>query len=56
MEDIFKCPNCNSKDCWFDRTISYFTNENQEIEEDGMHMRCGNCGKTFEELFPEDYK
>lgn len=53
---VFKCPNCGSDDCWFDRSYTTWTSENGEIEEDGMHMRCSGCGKTFEELFPEDYE
>lgn len=47
---LFKCPECESTDCWFDRSISYYVNENGIEEEDGMHMRCSGCGKTFEEL------
>jgi predicted RNA-binding Zn-ribbon protein involved in translation (DUF1610 family) len=46
-EDTFKCPECGSTDCWFDRTITLYP----DGTEDGMHNRCNGCGKTFEELF-----
>lgn len=53
---VFRCPDCGSNECWFDRTIDCYKDEDGDVVEDGMHMRCNGCGKTFEELFPKEYE
>lgn len=44
--DVWRCDNCGSYDNWFDRTITYDDEGNQ----DGMHTRCSDCGMADDEL------
>lgn len=38
---FWQCPHCGGTDCWFDRSVTYLPNGEQE----GPYMRCSSCGK-----------